>query len=108
MKIKTKFESFSDGVCDIYVKYDEEKEDIHTNIRFGNHVLGYKRYWAAAVHNVQINRIIRIPYLPDIDTDCLVSIKGDGNYEIKMVQVKFDANPKCIELTLQRLGGATS
>lgn len=106
--MKTKFESFSNGVCDIYVQYDdEERNDIYTNIRFGDQVLGFKRYWAAAVHNVQINRVIRIPYLPNIDTDCKVNIQGDGDYEIKMIAVKHDTNPKCIELSLQKLGGVT-
>lgn len=106
MKIKTdiEFESFSDGICDIYTE-DEEKNKTYkyTALGFSNRVLGYNRVFAAKAVQVQTNAVIRVPQVVGIDIHDTLEIKNKGRYEIKLTQNKFDTNPPSIDLTLKQL-----
>jgi len=105
MKIKPKnieFVSFNDGICDIYTVDDEGKRsNKYSGLNFSKKVLGYKRYWAAAASQMQINRVIKIPLVNGIDTFDTVEIEGEGKYDIKLMQEIYDSNPPCIILTLK-------
>ncbi len=104
MNIKTnniEFVSFSDGVCNIYaLDNDGNRIYKYKGLGFSNRVLGFKRYWAAAANQMEINKVIRIPSLKNIDTYDHVEIGGE-TYDVKMVQAIYDTNPICIDLTLQ-------
>lgn len=104
MKIKPdniEFISFSDGVCNIYSEDDEgNKTYKYKGLGFSNRVLGFKRFYAAAASQTDINKVIRIPQLKGITTYDHVEINGDI-FDIKMVQAIYDTNPPCIDLTLQ-------
>lgn len=99
-----KTQTFNDGICDISIVVGdgEEPESLYKNLRFGNKIFGYKRFFTAAANDVRISKVIRIPYVPGIDTDCTISI-GDDDYEIKMMQTIDDVAPTCFELTLQKV-----
>lgn len=102
MKIKVpniEFQVFNDGVCDIYYEEDEHKDFKYKRLGFNERVLGFKRYFAAASAKVEIKKIIRIPYLENIDDYDTIEIEKE-KYEIKLIQAKYDTNPKCLELTL--------
>jgi hypothetical protein len=106
MKIKTdtEFISFSDGVCDIYTVDDAgEKTDKYPALCFSNRVLGFKRYYAAAANQAQINRVIRVPQISGIEIHDTAEISGVGKYDIDLVQYIYDTNPPCIDLTLRQL-----
>lgn len=107
MKIKRdniEFETFSDGICDIY-SLDEEstKAYKHSGLGFSNRVLGYNRVFAAKAAQVQANAVIRIPQVPGINNHDTCEIRGLGKYNIELVQNKFDTNPPSIDLTLRQL-----
>lgn len=107
MKIKVdniEFISFSDGICDIYSE-DEEGNKVgkYTNLGFSNRVLGFKRYFTAAANQIQVNRVIRIPPVPNIDNHDTVEVKNVGKYSVELAQVVFDTNPPSIDLTLRQL-----
>lgn len=106
MKIKTEIEfvAFNDGVCDIYA-LDEagERTDKYTGLGFAKQVLGFKRHFAAAAVQTQINRVIRIPQISGIDNHDTVEIQGVGKFDIEMIQEIDDTNPPCIDLTLRQL-----
>jgi len=107
MKIKLdniEFESFSDGICDIYSE-DEEGNRVnkYNGLGFSNRVLGFKRYFTAAANQVKTDRVIRIPQVSGIDTHDTVEIKGVGKYSIELIQPIFDTNPFSIDLTLRQI-----
>lgn len=106
MKIKTnniEFVSFSDGICNIHT-IDEEGNKIYKykNLGFSKCILGYKRFWAAAANQMEINKVIKIPQLSNVDTYDKVQI-NDIDYDIKLIQSKFETNPPSIDLTLQQV-----
>jgi hypothetical protein len=107
MKIKSnniEFVSFSDGICDIYSE-DEEGNitDKYNRLGFSNRILGFKRYFTAAANQVNVNKVIRVPQVPNIDNHDTLKIKGLGKFSIELVQTINDTNPKCIDLTLKQL-----
>lgn len=106
MKIRVpniEFESFSDGICDIYTENDDDKEPIskYKGLGFTERILGYKRYFTANSVQLEINRLIRIPKLINIDTYDKVKI-GEAEYNIILIQDIKDSNPLSIDLNLQR------
>lgn len=107
MKIKTnniEFVSFSDGVCNIYTEDEEgNRLDKYENLGFSDRVLGFRRYFTAAASQVEVNKVIRIPQVPNIDTHDIVEIQGIGKYDIKLAQSINDTNPRSIDLNLRQI-----
>lgn len=106
MKIKTdlEFESYSDGICDIYTTDEEgERSEKHRGLGYGNRVMGFKRHFAAAAVQRQINKVIRIPRVSGVEPQDTVELRGIGKYEIELAQIIYDANPPSIDLTLKQL-----
>lgn len=65
--------------------------------------LGITRFYAAKQNNVQLERVIRVPKGPAIDT-ADAAITEDGTvYEIEQVQAVSDVYPACLDLTLKRM-----
>lgn len=107
MKIKTpniEFISFSDGICNIYSEDDAgNKIPKYEALGFSNKTLGFNRYYAGKAANVEINRVIKIPDIPNIDNHDMVEINGVGKFFIELVQFKDDTNPLSKDLTLRQL-----
>ena len=106
MKIKTEveFESFSDGVCEIYTEDEEGNKTVkYQSLGFGNRILGYNRHFAAKAVQIQTNAVIRIPKVNGIDIHDTVVIQGIGRYDIEMTQNMFNTNPPSLDLTLRQL-----
>jgi len=104
MKIKTdtEFIAFKDGICKIY-GFDEEGIEVtkYISLAFDNRILGFKRYYEAAANQVEINRVIRIPQVPNITNYDFAEIET-VKYGVKMVQSIYDTNPPSIDLTLDK------
>ena len=99
MKIRTPtpFISFSDGVCTI--------KDIDENVKyeklgFSNNTMGFKRFYAAKAVQVDVSKVISIPFINNIDNYDKVMIL-DNEYDIELIQEKLDTNPRSIMLTLK-------
>lgn len=105
MKIKLhniEFESFSDGICSIYTENDSgDKEYKHKNLGYNKRVLGFNRFFTAQANKMNVSKIIRIPYLNNIDTFDSIEI-DNVNYDIKLIQELKDTNPHSMDLTLQK------
>lgn len=98
------FESFSDGICNIYTEDETENKTYkYKNLGFSNRALGYNRVFAAKAVQIQTNSVIRIPQLPGIDTHDVVEILDVGKFEIQLVQEKFNTNPLSTDLTLKKI-----
>lgn len=99
-----KFNSFSDGVCDIYTEDEEENKTIkYSSLGFDNKTLGYNRVFVAKAAQTQVNSVIKIPRVPGIDVHDTVEIKGIGKYDIELSQEILTDNPQSTLLTLRQL-----
>ena len=107
MEIKNngKFESFRNGIVDIYEidganKLGRCKE---SGLRFGYRTVGIKRFYAARGAQVDISSLIRIPQRQGISTQDVAVING-YRYKIVQVQPIYDTNPPVTDLTLKQMG----
>lgn len=99
-----KFNSFSDGVCDIYTEDEEGNKTMkYENLGFNNKTLGYNRVFAAKAAQTQVNEVIKIPKVPGVDIHDILEIKGIGKYDIELSQELLTDNPPSILLTLRQL-----
>ena len=114
--LKTKFESYSDGVVGIYKVTDLAQPGdlpveglvLKQSLRYKERTVGMTRYYAAMQNNIKVDFVIRCPEVRGLSekaTDILVAILIDGQqYEVKQIQYIEDAVPKSMDLTLERMG----
>lgn len=104
MKIKMdniEFVSFSDGICNIYTEDDDgNRINKYENLGFSKRVLGLTRFFQADANQMKVDKVIRIPQLDNIDTYDHVRI-GETEYDVMIIQDKYDTNPPSTDLTLQ-------
>lgn len=107
MKIKLdniEFVSFSDGICDVYSEDEESNKTYkYQKLGFSERVLGFKRYFAASASQVSINKVIRVPQVPNINNHDYLEISGLGKFSIELVQDINSTNPRSIDLTLKQI-----
>ena len=65
--------------------------------------MGFRRFYAAQAAQTDITRIIRIPYLTNVNAHDFVEIKNEGVYEIIQSQEILEFTPSCLDLTLRQL-----
>ena len=114
--LKTKFESYSDGVVGIYKVTDLAQPGdlpveglvLKQSLRYKERTVGLNRYYAALQNDIKVDYVIRCPEvrgLSDKATDILVAILIDGQqYEVKQIQYIEDAVPASMDLSLERIG----
>lgn len=98
IKSKT-FQTFSSGKLSIYEMRNRKKGKHLIDVRFGDRVVGSKRFMDAKVLSEQIDRTIAVPLI-GINQMHLIEI-GGKQYTIFQVQEKFDAKPPCTYLHLK-------
>lgn len=106
MKIKTptEFQTFNSGLCDIYEVVGNKLAEQPKNVmRFGERVIGYKRYYAARTATTEINRLIHIPLCENVDAHDNVVI-DKVRYKVEQIQHLRDTNPSVTVLTLRKVG----
>ena len=114
--LKTKFESYSDGVVSIYkVENTALPGDmpvdglvLQQTLRYKERTVGMSRFYQALQNNIKVDYVIRCPEvrgLSDKNTDILVAILIDGQqYKVMQIQYIEDAEPPSMDLSLERLG----
>ena len=106
-KQKAKMQCFIDGLCDVYFLGDDSTPVLkHKALRFQERVVGVKRYFTAAQAQVEINRLIRLPFGPDISPHDFVVIGTGENcrqYQIVQVQKIPDTLPPSNDITLKQV-----
>lgn len=108
--LKPKMQPFRDGVCNVYFVEDGSNVgDIPTEalkhkltLRFDNRTVGMKRFYEAAMADIKIDLVIRIPRQVFITTQDIVMI-GNDKYRIKQIQQPDRAIPLSTDLSLERI-----
>lgn len=99
-KKATRFESFLDGLVNIY-QLDQNRKPVllEHDIRFQNRVVGAKRNFEGEQAGYKIEKLIRIPKTDLNVRGCFAVIRGQ-QYKIIQAQEILDTIPKCMALTL--------
>lgn len=111
----SQFETFGDGL--LSVCETDERCLISTKVsqvRFGNRIVGVKRYWEAKTVGDEISCMVSIPLellnIASISTGDVVILESRkepensaGQYRIVQIQPKYDAMPPALYLSLENL-----
>lgn len=73
------------------------------HLRFEEIQLGLTRYYSALQNNVQVERVARCPYRPEVSPQDVVVTADSQQYQINLVQKLQDVWPPSMDLTLSRL-----
>lgn len=107
MKIKTPIEflTFNDGVLNLFKTNDDDEiiESTLTAHRFGNRVIGVKRYFAARTNDIELNKVIHIHRNLAVTPE-QAAVIGETRYNIVQVQQLSETNPPVTVLSLEQRG----
>lgn len=106
---KNVFETFNDGIAEVYCLKDvsqpgfkpELRPDMYKRFHFKYKTVGVKRFYEAAQSQVRLDELISIPIDRNISTQDIVRIDGTV-YEIKQIQHKTETRPDTTLLSLTR------
>ena len=103
---------FNSGIVKIYKtensakpghKVAEQLKNNPVTLRYDEQRTGVTRYYAAKQANIQIERVLRCPAVPGIDTQD-VAITEDGmQYRIEQIQTVDNIWPACIDISLSKI-----
>jgi len=105
-------QTFNDGVLTIYHVSntaepghmpEETLEIIKGNIRFSEMKVGVIRFWTAKQNTSQASRLLRIPFINQVELYQVVNPGDERLYKIIQAQIVKDTLPKCLDLTLERI-----
>ena len=101
-------QNFCDGVVKIYSVTDGAQPGyqpqpvlaLKCTLRYEEQRLGIQRYYTGRQNQIQIERVLRVPRVPNV-TNQNVAITQDGKkYRIDWVQPLTDVYPPSMDLTL--------
>lgn len=106
---KNVFETFNDGIVQIYRLKDVSQPGFHPDLRpellkkfhFKYKTIGVKRAYEAMQSHVRLDEMISIPNDRNISTQDICRINGIV-YEVKQIQHKTDTRPATTLLSLTR------
>ena len=102
-------QDFNSGIVTIYTVTDsalpgyQPKPELTEKIvlRYEEQRLGIQRYYAAMQNQIQIERVIRVPWA-EITNQDIAETENGVKYRIDLVQTVDSAYPPCLDLTLKR------
>ena len=72
-------------------------------LRYDEQRTGVTRFYAAKQNNIQIDRVIRCPAVPGIDSQD-VAVTEDGlQYRIEQIQTVDNIWPACVDISLSKI-----
>ena len=101
---KVQFESFADGLVDLYqLDENENPKKVFGNIHFQRRVIGAKRNYLAQQAGHTIRQLIRIPRLQKLEdyVGTFAVIQGK-QYQVAEMQEIIDTIPPTQDLTLEQ------
>lgn len=105
MKIKrpTEFQTFTSGWVEIWTVKGNRPAEKVLSLRYGEKVIGVKRFFAARAATTDIDLLIQVPLHRGI-TPAHTAVIAGVRYKIEQVQHIGDTNPPTTVLTLRKLG----
>ena len=103
---------FNSGIVKIYKtensaqpghKVAEQLKNNPVTLRYDEQRTGVTRYYAAKQANIQIERVIRCPEVPGIDTQDVAVTEDDLQYRIEQIQTVDNIWPACIDISLSKI-----
>ncbi len=110
--MQQKPQTFNDGVCGFYSVKNAAvaaKKPIQLlvlklgGIRYHNRTVGISRFWSAKQANVQIDRLLRMPYLADVSTQDVAVTEDGVQYSVKQIQRPEDIYPPVMDVSLAKV-----
>lgn len=111
MKLPTLTQTFKDGIVNIYsvsniaASGNMPKDGLTikvSNLRYEERTVGMSRYWTALQDNARIEQLIRVPRINSVTVHDIAILNGQ-QYDIMQAQYPPDAEPPCMDLSLERL-----
>lgn len=97
-----KFETFNSGVAEICEVEGKNITKALMKPRFEDKTVGMSRFYEAKVAGSKVERLISIPFNDVISKENVVVI-SEIQYEIDLIQTKFDTLPKTLLVTLSEM-----
>ena len=103
---------FNSGIVKIYKtensaqpghKVAEQLKNNPVTLRYDEQRTGVTRYYAAKQANIQIERVIRCPAVPGIDTQDVAVTENGLQYRIQQIQTVDSIWPACIDISLSKI-----
>ena len=111
-RVKQIDQQYDDGVLKVYGTKDisapGEFENIQTvvkysNVRYQNRTVGYNRFLQGRQVDLEIQRLLRIPKLPEINIYDIVETENGHQFKIEQVQDPQGVYPASLDLSLSVL-----
>ena len=112
MKPRTLTQTFNDGVAKMYeARNIAEDGDLPKyeyvmkieTLCYEERTVGMTRFWAASQENTKIDLLLRFPRVDFVFRDDIVVLSDGKQYGIKQIQYPPEVEPKCMDLSLERL-----
>lgn len=103
---------FNSGIVKIYKtensaqpghKVAEQLKNNPVTLRYDEQRTGVTRYYAAKQANIQIERVLRCPAVPGIDTQDVAVTEDGMQYRIEQIQTVDNIWPACIDISLSKI-----
>ena len=103
---------FNSGIVKIYKtensakpghKVAEQLKNPPVTLRYDEQRTGVTRYYAAKQANIQIDRVIRCPAVPGIDSQDVAVTEDGMQYRIDQIQVVKNVWPACVDISLVKI-----
>lgn len=105
-------QGFNSGIVKIYKtkngaqpghKAVEHLKNPPVTLRYDEQRTGVTRFYAAKQNNIQIDRVIRCPAVPGIDSQDVAVIEDGMQYRIDQIQVVKNVWPACVDISLVKI-----
>lgn len=104
-------QNFEDGLVTIYAVTDgaapgyKPKPSLakRMTLRYEERRLGIQRYYEGQQNQVQIERVIRVPRVPAVNSQDVAVTEDGRQYRVDLVQIVTDVFPASMDLTLSRI-----
>lgn len=95
-------------ICDVVNVADPgykpvEKLQPKITLRYENQRVGINRFYSGMQHQIQVDKVIRVPKALVITTQDVAVTEDGAEYRIRQVQDVLDVYPRCLDLTLSRI-----
>ena len=101
--LKEKAQTFNDGLCTIFRNSVGGLTKKVGPLRFDNRAVGVNRFYLAMQNNSQIDRVIRAPRQPNVESNDIAVLHDGTQFTIKQIQMPPEIVPPVMDLSLEKM-----